>query len=142
MAAISDDLLKIARRCAAQLAPSTRRTVPSLEDLEDECESGIEELLAVLQAADVFGEVDLTEQQRALDEIEAALPEPKRAMIAELIDLHTHEVWLQQEAAYYLGVAVGMRVARDNPDAGAPDADEEEDEAGEDDGGAGDLDEE
>jgi hypothetical protein len=119
-------------RCTEKLEASKRRVLPGLEDLEEQCEPGIEEVPSVLRAADAFGEVDLGEQQRVLDEIETALPEARRALVGEVIDLHTHEVWLQQEAAHYLGVAVGMRVARENPDAGAPDADEgEDDEAGE-----------
>jgi hypothetical protein len=138
MAATPDDLLRIARRCAEKLDTWKRRALPSLEDLEEQCEAGIEDLLSVLQAADAFGELDLAEQQRLLDQLEAALPEPQRELVDELIDLHTQEVWLRQEAAYYLGMAVGMRVAREDPDAGAPDADE----APEDGETDGDLDEE
>ena len=64
MATTSDELLKIARRCADKLTPSKRQIVPALEDIEDQCEGEIEELLAVLQDEDVFGEVDLNQQQK------------------------------------------------------------------------------
>lgn len=107
----SDELLAIARRCADKLALSRRRPLPALEDIEDQCEDGIEELLAVLQDDDVLGEVDLGLQQKVLDRIEAALPEDHRPLVAELADLQTRQVWLQQEAAYHLGVAVGMKLA-------------------------------
>ena len=43
-------------------------------------------------------------------QIAAALPEDKRALIVELADNHARHVWLQQEAAYHLGLAVGRRL--------------------------------
>ncbi len=133
MATLSDDLLKIARRCADKLTLSKRQTVPALEDLEEECEGEIEEMLALLQDEDVFGEVDLNEQQRLVDQIEAALPEQTRTLVAELTDQHTKHVWLQQEAAYHLGLAVGMKLARAKGDGGeVPGSEEEEEEEDED----------
>ncbi len=126
MGATSDDLLKIAKRCANKLALSKRRPVPALEDIEEQCEDEIEELLSVLQDEDVFGEVDLSEQQKLADQIEAALPENRRELVVQLTEEHTRHVWLQQEAAYHLGLAVGMRLA------GGPRADEENEEEEED----------
>jgi hypothetical protein len=111
MATTSDDLLKIARRCADRLTLSKRRLLPALEDIEEQCEGEIEELLSVLQDEDVFGDVDLGEQQKVADQIEAALPENRRELVAQLTDQHTRHVWLQQEAAYHLGLAVGMKLA-------------------------------
>jgi hypothetical protein len=124
MGTTSDELLKIARRCADTVTLSKRGSLPALEDLEEQCEKGIEEILAMLQDDDVFGEVDLNEQQKLVDRIEAALPEDKRALVGALTDQHMRHVWLQQEAAYHLGVAIGMRLARERP----ADADAEEDE--------------
>ncbi len=128
MATLSDDLLKIARRCADKVTLSKRQTVPALEDLEEDCEGEIEEMLALLQDEDVFGEVDLNEQQRLVDQIEAALPEQARPLVAELTDRHTKHVWLQQEAAYHLGIAVGMKLARAKANGEAPPEPEEEEE--------------
>ncbi len=126
MATTSDELLKIARRCAEKMTLSKRGSLPALEDVEDQCEDGIEEMLAVLQDDDVFGEVDLTEQQKLVDQIEAALPEDRRALVGELSDQHMRHVWLQQEASYHLGVAIGMRLAREKPRADDGQDDEEE----------------
>lgn len=111
MPTTSDDLLKIARRCADKLSLSKRRLLPALEDIEEQCEAEIEELLSVLQDEDVFGEVDLSAQQKIVDQIEAALPENRRELPGELTELHTRHVWLQQEAAYHLGLAVGLKMA-------------------------------
>ena len=111
MATTSDDLLRIARRGAQKVTLSKHGWVPPLEDIEEQCEAEIEEMLSVLQDDDVFGEVDLNEQQRLVDQIEAALPENRREIVAELTDQHMRHVWLQQEAAYHLGVAVGMKIA-------------------------------
>jgi len=111
MATTSDDLLRIARRGAQKVTLSKHGWVPPLEDIEEQCEAEIEEMLSVLQDDDVFGEVDLNEQQKLVDQIEAALPENRREIVAELTDQHMRHVWLQQEAAYHLGVAVGMKIA-------------------------------
>ncbi len=111
MPTLSDDLLKIATRCANKLDLSKRRALPALQDIEEQCEGEIEELLSLLQDEDVFGEVDLNEQQKVADRIEAALPEDRRALLTELTDQHTRHVWLQQEAAFHLGLAVGLKVA-------------------------------
>ena len=111
MATTSDDLLKIARRGAQKVALSKHGWVPPLEDIEEQCEPEIEEMLSVLQDDDVFGEVDLNQQQKLIDQIEAALPENSRTLVTELTDQHMRHVWLQQEAAYHLGVAVGMKIA-------------------------------
>jgi hypothetical protein len=134
MGTTSDELLKIARRCADTMTLSKRGSLPALEDVEEQCETGIEEMLALLQDEDVFGEVDLNEQQKLIDRIEAALPEDERALVGELTDQHLRHVWLQQEASYHLGVAIGMRLARERPP--LADGQEAEDEA-EDDGREG-----
>ncbi len=111
MTTTSDDLLKIARSGAKKVTLTKHGWVPPLEDVEEECEAEIEEMLAVLQDDEIFGEVDLNEQQKLVDQIEAALPENRREMVSELTDQHVRHVWLQQEAAYHLGVAVGMKIA-------------------------------
>ena len=125
MDATSEDLLKIARRCADKLTLSKRGWLPALEDIEDQCGEEIEELLSVLQDEDVFGEVDLTEQQKLADQIEAALPADRRPLVAELTEEHTRHVWLQQEVAYHLGLALGMKFAKQ---VAAEGLDEDEDE--------------
>jgi hypothetical protein len=128
MGATSDDLLKIAKRCADKLTLSKRGSLPALEDIEEQCEDEIEELLSVLQEDDVFGQVDLSQQQKLADRIEAALPENRRGLVAELTDQHTRHVWLQQEAAYHLGLAVGMRLAGRKAAEEATEEDDEDEE--------------
>jgi hypothetical protein len=44
------------------------------------------------------------------EQIAAALPEASRTLIVELADNHARHVWLQQEGAYHLGLAVGRRL--------------------------------
>ena len=129
MGTISDDLLRIARRCADKLTVSSRGTLPALEDIEDECADGIEEMLSVLQDEEVFGAVDLNAQQNLVDQIEAALPEDKQPLISELTEQHTRHVWLQQEAAYHLGMAVGMKFSKLVAAAGLEEDEDEDEEA-------------
>ncbi len=138
MPTTSDVLMKIAKRCADKLELSRRRLLPSIDDIEEQCEEEIEELLSVLQDEDVFGEVDLNEQQKLADQIEAALPENRRGLVSELTDQHTRHVWLQQEAAYHLGLAVGLKLATGKSEEEVerltePDRGEEEDEDDEED---------
>ena len=45
-----------------------------------------------------------------LDDATTMLPEAKRTMIIQLADNHARHIWLQQEGAYHLGLAVGRRL--------------------------------
>jgi hypothetical protein len=84
----SDDLLDLAGRCADKLElDGTLRHVPSFSDTEEQCEDEYEELLQA-----------------------TALPEDKRTLIVELADNHARHVWLQQEGAYHVGLAVGRKL--------------------------------
>ena len=51
-------------------------------------------------------------QEQLVEQIASALPEDKRMLIVELADNHARHVWLQQEGAYHLGLAVGRRVRK------------------------------
>ncbi len=126
METTSDELLRIARRCADKLTPSKRGLLPALEDIEDACVEEVEEMLGVLQDPDVFGAVDLNEQQKIADQIEAALPADRRALVAELADKHTEHVWLQQLVAYHLGLAMGMWMKEGGPGQDVPNEGEEQ----------------
>ncbi len=128
MRTISDELLRIARRCAEKLTVSSRGTLPALEDLDEDCADGIEEMLSILQDDEVFGEVDLNAQQKLVDQIEAELPEDRRALMSQLAEQHMRHVWLQQEAAYHLGLAVGMKFAKEVAAAGLDEDEDEEEE--------------
>ena len=50
-------------------------------------------------------------RKRSSSRLPPRLPEEKRTMIVELADNHARHIWLQQEGAYHLGLAVGRRFA-------------------------------
>jgi len=107
----SDELMELAGACAAKLDVSDRRQVPSLEDVEEQCPDEYAELLDLLQEDEVLGSVDLDRQQQILDTIEGELPEAQRPLLEELSEQHTRHVWLLQEAAFHVGIALGLRMA-------------------------------
>ena len=107
----SEELLELAERCAERLAlDGALRHVPSFSDAEEQCEEEYEALLNVVHEDEVFAPVDLQRQEELVEQIAAALPEPARMLIVELADNHARHVWLQQEGAYHLGLAVGRRL--------------------------------
>jgi hypothetical protein len=109
----SDELLELAERCAAKLDLDGKvRHVPSFSDAEEQCEDEYEELLEAIHEDELFAPVDIGRQEALVEQIAAALPEDKRLLIVELADNHARHVWLQQEGAYHLGVAVGRRLRR------------------------------
>ncbi len=109
----SDDLLELAERCAEKLELDGKiRHVPSFSDTEDQCEDEYEALLEAIHDDELFAPVDIGRQEELVEQIAAALPEDKRSMIVELADNHARHVWLQQEGAYHLGLAVGKRLRR------------------------------
>jgi hypothetical protein len=107
----SEELIELAERCAARLELEGRlRHVPSFSDAEEQCEDEYEQLLQALHEDELFAPVDLQRQEDLVEQIAAALPEDKRMMIVELADNHARHVWLQQEGAYHVGLAVGNRL--------------------------------
>ena len=107
----SEELLDLADRCAARLDLDGKvRFIPSFSDAEDQCEAEYEALLEAIHDDELFAPVDIHRQEEIVEQIAAALPEDKRMLIVELADNHARHVWLQQEAAYHLGLAVGRRV--------------------------------
>src|SRR3977135_1745643 len=108
---ISDELLELADLCAEKLdLEDTRRDIPSFAEVEDAAEDEYEDLLQALHEDELFAPVDIQRQETLVEQIAAALPEEKRMMIVELADNHARHIWLQQEGAYHLGVAVGRRL--------------------------------
>ena len=109
----SDELFELAERCAAKLELDGKlRHVPSFSDAEDQCEEEYEELLETLHEDELFAPVDIQRQEELVEQIAAALPEDKRTLVVELADNHARHVWLQQEGAYHVGLAVGNRLKR------------------------------
>ena|SRR5690349_2906274 len=109
----SEELLELAEACAEKLELDGKlRHVPSFSDAEEQCENEYEELLEAIHEDEVFAPVDVQRQEQLVETIAAALPEDKRLLIVELADNHARHVWLQQEGAYHLGLAVGRRLRR------------------------------
>lgn len=106
---ISEELLDLADRCAAQIDMEGARHLPSFSDAEEQCEDEYEDLLQALHEDELFSPVDIQRQEQLVEQIAAALPEAARMLIVELADNHARHVWLQQEGAYHLGFAVGRR---------------------------------
>jgi hypothetical protein len=109
----SDELLVLAERCAEKLEIDGKmRHVPSFSDAEEQCEEEYEALLEAIHEDELFAPVDIGLQENLVEEIARALPEDKRTLIVELADNHARHVWLQQEGAYHMGLAVGRRLPR------------------------------
>jgi hypothetical protein len=111
----ADELMEVARRCADKLDLLDARHLPTLEDVEEQASEEYEQLLDLLQEDDVFGSVDLERQQELSERLGAALAEPQRGLLEDLNDQHTRQVWLLQEAAFHVGLAVGLRLAGAKP---------------------------
>jgi hypothetical protein len=107
----SEELLELADDCARKLElDGALRHVPSFSDAEDQFEDEYEALLQAIHEDELFAPVDIQRQEELVEKIAAELPEDKRAMIVELADNHARHVWMQQEAAYHVGLAVGRKL--------------------------------
>ena len=107
----SEELLELAERCAGKLELDGKlRHVPSFSDTEEQCETEYEALLQAIHEDELFAPVDIQRQEQLVEQIAAALPEQARTLIVELADNHARHVWLQQEGAYHLGLAVGRKL--------------------------------
>lgn len=141
MSPTSRDLLRLAHACAGKVdLPRQLRSYPSFSEIEEQCETEYEDLLAALHEEEIFEPVDIDRQQEIVDQISEALPETTRELIDELVDNHARHVWLQQEAAYHLGLAMGLRISRDGADSALKAREQDDDEA--DDNGDGGPDQE
>ena len=108
---ISDELLELAERCAAKLELDGKlRHLPSFSDTEDQCEDEYEALLEAIHEDELFASVDVARQEQLVEQIAAVLPEDQRTLIVELADNHARHVWMQQEGAYHVGLAVGRKL--------------------------------
>ena len=109
----SEELLELATRCAEKMEGEGHlRHIPSFSDAEEQCESEYENLLQAIHEDELFAPVDISRQEQLVEQIASALPEDKRTLIVELADNHARHVWLQQEGAYHLGLAVGRRLRK------------------------------
>jgi hypothetical protein len=110
----SDELMRLARACANRITPPRKlRQFPSFSEVEEQCEEEYEELLGVLHDDEVYQPADLAVQEQLVEAIRAALPEIRHVLVEDLVDNQAAQVWLQQEGAFHLGRAVGLKLAQD-----------------------------
>ena len=112
----NEELIELADYCAAKLElDGALRHVPSFSDAEDQFGDEYEDLLQAIHEDELFAPVDIQRQEQLVEQIAAALPEPARTLIVELADNHARHVWLQQEGAYHVGLAVGRKLRLKQP---------------------------
>jgi len=122
----SDDVMQLAEACAARVSlPRRARRYPSFAEIEEQCADEYEDLLALLHEDDVFAAADLERQEDLVRTVQIALPEHLQKLVDELVDNQAAQVWLQQEGAFHLGVAIGLRLAKLAPAAPEDDEDDE-----------------
>jgi hypothetical protein len=113
MSATSDDLMDIARAGAERIdMPDEHLRYPSFGDIEEQCATEYEDLLNLLHEDDLFQSVDLQHQEEVLEQLKALVGEPNEELLEDLVDNQTRHLWLHQEAAFHLGMAVGLRLAQ------------------------------
>jgi hypothetical protein len=113
MSPTSDDLMDIARAGADRIdIEGEARQFPSFSDIEDQCENEYGELLEVLHEDELFESVSLERQEELVNQIKRALNDQKNELVDELVDNLSRHTWLHQEAAFHLGMAVGLRIAQ------------------------------
>ena len=112
MGATSDDLMDIARAGAEriEIAGSSMR-YPSFSDIEEQCATEYDELLEALHDDELFAPADVQRQEEVVERLKEVVGEPHHELIEELVDNLARQIWLNQEAAFHLGMAVGLRLA-------------------------------
>ena len=112
MGATSDDLMDIARAPAERIdMPAEHVRYPSFSDVEEPCGAEYDELLNALHDDELFQAVDVQRQEELVDRLKALLGTSHEELLDDLVDNQTRHLWLHQEAAFHLGMAVGLRLA-------------------------------
>jgi len=113
MGATSDELMDIARAGAERIdMPDERVRYPSFSDIEEQCATEYDELLNALHDDELFKPVDLQKQEELVDRLKALVGQENEEIVEDLVDNQTRHLWLHQEAAFHLGMAVGLRLAQ------------------------------
>lgn len=113
MSAPSDDLMEIARAGAERLdLPAVQVRYPSFGDIEEQCAAEYDELIKALHEDELFAPADLRRQQELVGKLKAVAGEENEELVEELVDNQMRQLWLNQEAAFHLGMAVGLRIAQ------------------------------
>lgn len=112
MGATSDDLMDIARAGAERIEmPDNRVRYPSFSDVEEQCATEYDELLEALHDDELFAPADVQRQEEIVQRLKELVDEHDHELIEELVDNLARQIWLNQEAAFHLGMAVGLRLA-------------------------------
>jgi hypothetical protein len=112
MGATSDDLMDIARAGAERIdMPDNRVRFPSFSDIEEQCATEYDELLDALHEDELFAPADIQRQEEIVQRLKEIVDEADHELIEELVDNLARQTWLNQEAAFHLGMAVGLRLA-------------------------------
>jgi hypothetical protein len=112
MGATSDDLMDIARAGAERVdMPDNRVRYPSFGDIEEQCATEYDELLDALHEDELFAPADVQRQEEIVQLLKERVAEHDQELIEELVDNLARQIWLNQEAAFHLGMAVGLRLA-------------------------------
>lgn len=121
----SDDVMQLAEACAERVElPRRRRRYPSFAEVEEQCAEEYEDLLSLLHEDEIYAPANLERQEELVRTVQVALPGHLQALVDELVDNQAAQVWLQQEGAFHLGVAIGLRLA------GLPPAADDDDDEG------------
>jgi len=112
MGATSDDLMDIAKAGADRIdMPDERVRYPSFSDIEEQCAAEYDQLLEALHDDELFQTVDVARQEAVAEELKSLVGDDKEELVDDLVDNQTRHLWLHQEAAFHLGMAVGLRLA-------------------------------
>lgn len=112
MGATSDDLMDIARAAAQRIdMPDERIRYPNFSDIEEQCATEYDELLNALHEDELFETVDVQRQEEVVEKLKALVGTQNEELVEDLVDNQTRHLWLHQEAAFHLGMAVGLRLA-------------------------------
>jgi hypothetical protein len=112
MGATSDDLMDLARAGAERIdMPDDRIRYPSFSDVEEQCATEYDELLNALHDDELFAPADVQRQEEIVERLKELVEDDEHELIEELVDNLARQIWLNQEAAFHLGMAVGLRLA-------------------------------
>ena len=104
--------MNLARAGAERIdLPDDRIRYPSFADIEEQCAAEYDELIAALHEDELFAPADVQRQEEIVEGLKELVDEDDHALIEELVDNLARQVWLNQEAAFHLGMAVGLRLA-------------------------------
>ncbi len=113
MGATSDDLMEIARQGAERIdLPAEQVRYPSFGDIEEQCAAAYDELLNALRDDELFAPADLQRQEELVEQLKPMIGSQNEALLEELVDNTARQLWINQEAAFHLGMAVGLRLAQ------------------------------